>query len=105
MSQQQAELIAKLEKLIEQAKECRALAAHQFMPQPTYIDALEKLPWSQPNAKGYQWIKRSVLDTMELRDFLRTLSLDKWCKHGQFVYRLSGNNGDLVGRVPARNQE
>jgi len=105
MSQQQAELIAKLERLIDQAKECRDLVSKQFMPPPAYLDALEKLPWSQPNAKGYQWIKRSVLDTTELRDFLRTLSLDKWRKHGQFVYRLSGSNGDLVGRVPARNQE
>lgn len=105
MSQQQAELIAKLEKLIELAKECRTLASSQFMPQPAHLEALEKLPWSQPNAKGYQWIKRSALDTPQLRDFLATLSLDKWRKEGPFVYRLSGSNGTLVGRIPARNQE
>jgi len=112
VSQQQAQLIAKLEKLVEQvgecltqAKECVTLASSQFMPQPAHLNALEKLPWSQPNAREYQWIKRFALDTSELRDFLGTLSLDKWRKEGPFVYRLSGNNGDLVGRVPARNQE
>ena len=100
-------LLAKVAKLQEAIPPPRALNMKPAeSPQKPVETILDGLAWSKPNQKGYQWIQRKVLEQhKDLETFLQTLiqqSLAGWVKQGGYVYRLSGENNTLVGRIPAR---
>jgi len=71
-------------------------------PKPDLETLLNKLEWSQPNEKGYQWTIRIEAETIpEVKAFIEGMK-EKWNRLGEYSYILTGDDFTLLGRMPIR---
>jgi hypothetical protein len=59
--------------------------------------------WSVPNEKGYQWCYRKEVEViLAIKQFIAEMDQmsQKWRRCGAYSYIISGDNRDLLGRIP-----